>query len=242
MNWYKLASVNFSPKNYMTPDRNDNILSICFNLAHKLHEKYPMINVNNIAPDGDCFDKPTGIINIYMHDIPTEEQEQLINDAKEELKKLELEIDENVIKNTFRDNAVLKGIPEQDVASSLKGRNIDDIRVARIAILRNFNVEFREVKEMFRTDHAPELNMTESSAIKIVEDVLGFPNYQEFDVHEAKQRIEEKLNDPSLKLHIDPSYNTYNGHEIESIRRKLSALLNLVNWCINHSFDTIQVA
>lgn len=241
MNWYKLATVNFSPKNYMTPDRNDNVLSICGNLAGAMHPKYPFVTYNTFQPDGDCFDQPTGIVNIYMHEIPTEEQEQLINDAKQELKKLELEIDENVIKNTYRDNALLKGIPEQDVQSSLEGKDIDDLRVARITILRNYNVEFREVKEMFRTDHAPELNMTAGNAIRIVENVLGFPSYEEFDVHEAKNRIEAKLASPELTEGVSDELNTYNGEEIRYIKARLNSLLVLVNWCISHSYDAIRV-
>jgi hypothetical protein len=243
MNWnkiYKTAGVSIWPRGYDQPKQNNTLLDICSAVANVLYTKYPNIGTKDVAPDGSSeFDGPTGVINFYVSFLTTkpgenptmEQAKQFANDAKEALKSLGLEIDENEVINTYSDYQTLN----PDIKSRHDQYNLNaQPRVVRINITKNYNVEHQELKEMFLEDEPPEFSCSYGTAQTLLNTILKFRNVNFQDSSFATVNAKDCAE--AIDLYLQQQYVEPN------IRTRLVLLKNLCDWCLSHHYTELDIA
>lgn len=242
MNWYKQASVNFSPKGWMHLDRNDTIHDLSWNVAHILWEKHKEIKTHDISPDGTSYDLgPTGVINFYLHNIPPEHIQEYIQDAKKALESLDVEVDPNIVVDDYQEHVTKSEIPDSDVVSFLKGKSLQAPRVARLNVIRNHNEEAKEMKKIFGQDPPPQINMAQANAHFIIIDTLGLPSLNEINVQELKDKLQLELSSYEPPETVLDEDGKPIRREEEYVHDIMKSLDELATWCIKRKYDTISV-
>lgn len=261
MNWYKKSirkeaslKKNASLTMYIADASNDqyekfkDVLSMCFaakdyfynkaldkeTVAKITEEVYPQVS---FEPDGNDFDKSTGIINIYCSRFP----EEIIKPAI------------NKIIGFFNENGITTGKPMNDI-SNMTGQKVIKLPIIENEVVKN------------NKDVAPELNMSNGNAHFIMQKVLGYNKdlWTDGDLKasELKSRIEYYLGETKLPsaekgsqqaLSLEDLANPENegllsgrsaltSYDEETVRSRLNELLNLCNWALNRGYNDLYMA
>tara|TARA_R100000951_G_scaffold106089_1_gene100344 strand:+ start:373 stop:1080 length:708 start_codon:yes stop_codon:yes gene_type:complete len=176
-----------------------------------------------IEPDGtDVFD-PTGVINLYVRSFPPRLIEKLVKDTVGALGDLGIKVGKPVYEETD-----------------------GSLRVIRVPVLEN------DISGEGLT--APSLNLANESAIKLFRDILQFNDFDwdgmSVGVYELQhkirqvlpQRMDAEVEDQRTEKGEKGATNIYSGYSKERLQRYLDKLQEIVDYAIEHDFDSIQIS
>ena len=181
--------------------------------------------MDDFSPDGSDAFKETGIMNFYCRDWPQRTHEKIIGFIKWILSEQDITVGE-VTSEDYTD-------PEYTGVDH-------NIRVYRIPILKNEN----------EADLPPELNLSSSTWKQLLEDILGFEDYQEDiaidklqrNIEVAKATIQLRVNMPD-KTQYQQQGNVYVPDKgKEYMLQLMSVLESLCEWCQERGYTTLYIA
>ena len=244
MNWYKIAklkktaSMSVYVSDYESPAKKDDLLSVSFIIMDKFFKSdiynqmsefekayYLKNQVSNfITPDGDDFDKPTGIMSVYLKGFP----ERLITDIINFVSKM-------LIDDGFR-------LGQGKVEKS----RMYDSNVARIPIIANPHVNKNN-------DTPPELNMANMNANIVLGKVLGYDTSEgelEITIFDLLNRI-SKVTPEQIEANERPWSREWGNGKVESlegaytaeqIKASIDKLKEIAEWAMSHGYKRLSVA
>ena len=243
LNWYKkaklvTASMNVMVADYEYPTKKETILDLCFLLENQLFYKTNFFNQLNdfekqiwkerkmpefITPDGFEVFQTTGIINVYLAGLPERLIPTLRKYITETLTKENIKFN---IKETLDDSGMFKS------------------KVMRINIL---DTNANQTK-----DTPPELNMANTNARLVLEDILGYDlsNYTlEIPAFELIHRINNTTNEILEQKERGWSRDwgqgqvemISGGYDSKQIKHSLNTMKEIAEWAINHNYKRLIV-
>lgn len=225
----------------------DGILDIIFAVDYKMFrpleqmtpEEREHFSANRpaeiLSPDGNDFDKPTGIINFYIGGIPKRFLKPMLEAMRDQC-------------DTF---GIQLGPMKADKSGIMVYRGTQEpMDVIRIPVISNPNAD---------ADQIPELNISQHSARILFDQLLGIhetqPQYYSVSVEELEQRLAKWMNMSdeemmqTLKLYTEPTQiekggghatMIMGGYDEERLYSMLSRLIELVKWAKAKGYKNIQ--
>lgn len=191
------------------------------------------LDINSISPDGDDFDKMEGIINWYVTDKVSEEQQrQIIQEWIQEMQLLDYKI-----KVTGPD---VSGLNESGFSPGPGVGDESTLMVYRIHVLQNGSLNYMQVPDMNVSNVNAQALMT---ALGVPFDYVG-----SIDLHELKTKLEMFTPYHRQELVQDPTSGGEEGkvewydagRSEDRVDRYIDNLTRMVDFGIREGFKTLQ--
>lgn len=236
-----MASIDFMPKGWQFFRENTGIANIAVNLKSRLAAKYPYSQQSVVSTAWNVDDAPTGDILVYLEEIPLEKVEEYVSAAKQELKDMNMDIDENTVIAPYQEYLSAYPDHQQQVLAELKrkGKTASSPYRVTITITRNHEEEAMEIKRLFRDDAAPSANFNDVYAYQMLR-IIDVPFENELNVATIQGKLPTAIKEKEEQIK-ELSVGSQEWKLIDYDIRNLYTLQELVTWCIRHNYKTIEV-